>query len=311
MASEFDRPTLTIMTPVNNEEKALPEFFKRVYGVREKLKERYNVELLFTNNASTDRTLALINELRAEHPWVYVVTMTRNFGYKGSLECGLRSAKGDLFAFIDVDLEDRPEMILDFLRYHEEEGYDIVYGERADRTEPTHINFLRKVFYRTLQAFADEDIILDMAEFSLFTLEVREAMIQEKTAYPFVRASIARVGFKRKGIPYKRDPRIGGVSHFPPKSMVTFAIAAILSTSTLFVKLPVYLFPIWFLAIIALSVWRVYNESRWIDAGIITMCCAYFGLSLAFAALYVGRCYKASLRRPNYIISKKDTYAQP
>ncbi len=311
MASEFDRPTLTIMTPVNNEEKALPEFFKRVYGVREKLKERYNVELLFTNNASTDRTLALINELRAEHPWVYVVTMTRNYGYKGSLECGLRSAKGDLFAFIDVDLEDRPEMILDFLRYHEEEGYDIVYGERADRTEPTHINFLRKVFYRTLQAFADEDIILDMAEFSLFTLEVREAMIQEKTAYPFVRASIARVGFKRKGIPYKRDPRIGGVSHFPPKSMVTFAIAAILSTSTLFVKLPVYLFPIWFLAIIALSVWRVYNESRWIDAGIITLCCAYFGLSLAFAALYVGRCYKASLRRPNYIISKKDTYAQP
>ncbi|MBX9694051.1 MAG: glycosyltransferase family 2 protein [Cyanobacteria bacterium] len=311
MASDPARPTLTIITPVNNEEKALPEFFKRVYAVREKLIDRYNVELLFTNNASTDGTLSLITKLREQHPWVYVITMTRNFGYKGSLECGLRSAKGDLFAYIDVDLEDRPEMIMDFLRYHEEEGYDIVYGERSDRTEPKHINFLRKVFYRTLKCFADEDIIVDMAEFSLFTLEVREAMIQEKTAYPFVRASIARVGFKRKGISYKRDPRIGGVTHFPPKTMVTFAIAAILSTSTLFVKLPIYTFPIWFLAVVSLSVWRVYCESRWIDAGIIALCALYFGLSLAFAALYVGRCYKASLRRPNYIISKKDTFAQP
>lgn len=308
--SEERKPKLTVICPVNNEEGVVPIFFGRIKPVREKLADRYDVDVLFTNNGSTDGTLATIQKLRDENPFVYVITLTRNVGYQANLECGLRCAKGDLLSFIDVDCEDPPEMILDFVKLHEE-GYDIVYGERVDRSEPKLIMLGRKLFYRILKAVADEEVILDMAEFSLITKEVRDAMVVDKTSFPFVRASIGRVGFKRKGIPYKRDPRIGGSSHFRPLGMIYFAIAGILASSTLFLRLPIFTFAFWLLAVVALSIFRVFDESRWIDAVLIVLVCTYFGAAISFMAIYIGRTYKNSLGRPNFVISEKDSYLQP
>ena len=311
MSSLGERPLLTIICPVNNEEETIPIFFERVKAMREKIRDRYEVNLLFTNNASTDSTVEKIKEIRAHNDFVFLINLSRNVGLQASLECGLRSAKGDLFVFIDVDLEDPPEMIMDFLGYHENEGYDIVYGERADRSEPKPIMLGRKLFYRILKIVADEDVILDMAEFSLITREVRDAIVLDRTSFPFIRASIGRVGFRRKGIRYKRDPRVGGRSHFKPIGMADFAISGILASSTMFLRLPVFVLPFWLLSVAGLSVYRVYNDSRWVDAALIVIICLYIGMALSFMALYIGRTYKNSVGRPNFIVSEKDTFRQP
>src|SRR5258708_31034150 len=159
--------------------------------------------------------------------------MSRNVGYHASLECGLRNAVGDLLVFIDVDCEDPPEMILEFVEKYEQ-GYDIVYGERVDRSESKVMKKARKFFYRLLRAVADEEILLDMAEFSLFTKEVRDAILDENTSFPFLRASIARVGFRRPAIPFKRQSRCAGRTRYDLMRMSVFAVAAMLSASTLF-----------------------------------------------------------------------------
>lgn len=304
-----NKPRLTIICPVCNEESTVSIFFERIKPVMAALSEKYEPALVFTNNASTDGTVDAILKIRESHPNVFLITISKNVGYQNSLECGLRTARGDVFVFIDVDLEDPPEMILDFVKYYEE-GYDIVYGDRRDRSEPTLIKLGRKLFYRVLKVVADDDVILDMAEFSLMASHVRDAVVKDHTSFPFIRASIGRVGFKRKGLPYKRHKRVGGQSHFRFLGMAHFAIAGILSSSTLFLRLPIYTLPVWLLAVTACAVARVYIDSRWLDVIILLLVCSYFGSAISFIAIYVGRTYKNSLGRPNFVIDHKHSILQ-
>src|ERR1700722_13204536 len=245
----MESPLITILCPVYNEDRVIPLFFQRIQPVLEKLSEHYAVHLLFLNNASGDRTPQQIEKVRQVWQETYLITLSRNVGYHASLEFGLRNARGDLFVFIDVDCEDPPEMILEFVGKYEQ-GYDIVYGERVDRDESRAIKQARKLFYRLLRAVADDEIILDMAEFALFTREVRDAILDENTSYPFLRASIARVGFRRAAIPFKRQKRIAGRTHYNLIQMSLFAVGGILSASTLFLRLPIYLLPFWILGLL-------------------------------------------------------------
>jgi dolichol-phosphate mannosyltransferase len=236
--------------------------------------------------------------------------MSRNVGYHASLECGLRNAAGDLFVFIDVDCEDPPEMILDFVEKYEQ-GFDIAYGERVDREESKAIKGARKFFYRLLHAVADDEIILDMAEFSLFTREVRDAILDENTSFPFLRASIARVGFRRAAIPFKRQKRIAGTTHYNLLKMSIFAVAGILSASTLFLRLPIYLLPVWILTLLFLCVGYVSTHSPWIAVAAFLVFAGYLGGTMAFTAMYVARTYKNGLHRPNAFIDRSRSVLQP
>jgi glycosyltransferase involved in cell wall biosynthesis len=301
---------ITILCPVWNEENVIPLFFARLRPVLEKLSERYLVDLLFLNNASTDGTPQQIEKVRELWTSTYVITMSRNVGYHASLECGLRNATGDLLVFIDVDCEDPPEMILEFVEKYEQ-GYDIVYGERVDREEIKPIKQARKLFYRILHAMADEEIILDMAEFSLFTKEVRSAILDENTSFPFLRASIGRVGFKRAAIPFKRQKRIAGATHYNLFRMSMFAIGGILAASTLLLRLPIFILPIWLLALAGLGAGYASTHSLWYAVGAFVVFAGYVGATAAITALYVARTYKNGLHRPNAFVDHSRSVLQP
>ena len=300
---------LTIICPIYNEERVVPLFFARMRPVIDTLSTRYLVDLVFLNNASSDSTFDEVMKLRDAWPRIYMITMSRNVGYQRSLDCGLRNSTGDVFAFIDVDCEDPPEMLLDFVERYEE-GYDIVYGIRADRQEIAALKSMRKLFYRILKMVADEDIILDMAEFSLFTAEVRDAMVIESNSFPFVRASISRVGFRRIGIPFSRQRRIGGDTHYNLIGMSAFALAGILSASTLMLRLPILLLPLWLLSLTFLGIRYVHTGVSSYAVAAAVLFAGYVGASVAFIALYVARTYKNGLHRPNSHIYRGRSFLQ-
>ena len=118
---------LTVIIPVFNEAEVIPLFFSRIQPVLENIEKNYRVNLLFLNNASTDKSYEVISDIRREFKFVHLITMSTNVGYQKSVECGLRNAIGDIFVVIDVDCEDPPEMILQFID-HYEKGFDLVYG---------------------------------------------------------------------------------------------------------------------------------------------------------------------------------------
>ncbi len=98
--------TLTVICPVYNEEITIPLFYKRLRAVFDSLPGRYFTQLIFTDNASSDRSKQIISDLCDGDPEVSIITLSRNFGYQSSVECGLRHAAGDLIVVIDVDCED-------------------------------------------------------------------------------------------------------------------------------------------------------------------------------------------------------------
>lgn len=302
--------TLSIICPVHNEADVVPLFYQRIAPVFARLSSRYKLQLVFLNNASTDATLEAIHSLIAHDSSVFVITMSRNVGYQASLECGLRRVESDVYAFIDVDCEDPPELLLKFVDKFEG-GFDISYGERVDRAEPTSLKFARRMFYRILQTVSDDDIILDMAEFSLFTREVRDAIISDHTSFPFIRASIARVGFRRAAIPFKRQLRVSGQSHYNLLRMTVFAVAGILASSTLLLRLPIVLFPLWLIALTAVCINYGQSGSPTFIAAALWLTATFCGMTLSTTALYVARTYKNGLGRPNAFIDGRLSILPP
>ena len=292
---------ISIVCPVYNEEQAIPIFFGRLKNAIAPLVDKYDFELIFTNNRSTDGTLSVIRALREKDPSVQVVTLSRNFGYQASVLAGISYSAGDATIVIDVDCEDPPEMIPRFVAKWEE-GFDIVYGLRADRPEPRVLVWLRKLFYRTLRLMADTDIVLDMAEFALVSSRVRNVMRDNRNTYPFLRAEIGYSGFLRHGITYDREQRVTGQSYYNLWGMVLFAAAGILSVSTFPIRIALYALPLVVFVNAALLACDLIGAPSCCFKILVVMDLVY-GITLVTThGLYLARIYKNDIGRPIFII---------
>jgi|TARA_B110000881_G_scaffold218654_1_gene238605 glycosyltransferase involved in cell wall biosynthesis len=294
---------IVIICPVFNEEEVIPLFIEEIKKVEAKISEKYSLDLVFSNNASTDKTYEIIKEYSNTYNNIYYLTLSKNFGYQKSLNFSLKNTNGDLYSIIDVDGEDPPSMILEFLKKYEQ-GNDIVYGLRENRPENFFIKKMRNFFYRVLKFSSDDEIILKMAEFSLFTNEIKQHLIEENTSFPFLRSSISRLGFDSAAIPYTRLKRLAGKSNYNIFSMIKFAVAGILASTTLPLRLPIYFFPIWFFISVLLLANHSSDPFYW--NYLIYISILYIVVTISFISIYVARIYQNGLMRANaYLVKKK------
>lgn len=303
-------PHVSVICPVYNEEQAIPIFYERLIKAVSPLSDRYHFELIFTNNRSSDGTLDVIRALREKDNIVQVITLSRNFGYQASVLAGITHATGDAIIVIDVDCEDPPEMIPQFIAKWEE-GFDIVYGLRANRPEPRPLIFMRKLFYRLLRLTADTDIVLDMAEFALVSSRVRDVMRANKNSYPFLRAEIGYAGFLRYGITYDRQQRTIGKSYYNLWGMFLFAAAGILSVSTFPLRMGAYVWPLILLLNLVLLVVDLTGVSSSAFKMLVALDLVYCITLLTSQGLYLARIYKNNMARPVFIIDWKLSLVNP
>jgi dolichol-phosphate mannosyltransferase len=261
--------------------------------------------LYFVNNGSTDGTLALLHAAHEADSRVCVVSLSRNFGYHGAVTAGLSTATGELFAVIDVDGEDPPELLREFLATIQR-GAHIAYGIRSNRPEPAAIVFMRRTFYQLTRLIADAEFVLWMAEFSMMRRVVRDAILAPRTTFPFLRAEIGYVGFRRVGVPYVREKRMFGMSHYNLWRMATFAVGGMLSSSTFPLRFVLYAagfvalaYP---LAVLGLDLPARNAELLAVVAGLY-----FLLLSVPTIALYVARSYKNGVARPVFIVDPDES----
>lgn len=303
--SPDSRKLVSIVCPVFNEEQAVPLFYARLSKAIAALEERVRFEILFVNNRSTDGTEAAVLALREKDPRVQLLTMSRNYGYQASISAGMRHASGDASVNIDVDCEDPPEMIPQFIERWLA-GADIAYGIRARREEFVLMHLARKLFYRVTRKLSEHEIVLDMAEFFLVDRRVKEHVLATRSTFPFVRGQVGYVGFRREGIAYKREKRIIGETHYNLVSAIRFGVAGILSSSTFPLRMMGYvgsvLFALDLLAAPAFLFVPVTTDEllRGFAAGV-ALHLGWLVFAAGMLGLYLARVYKDTIGLPLYV----------
>src|SRR5216683_2126341 len=167
------RMVLSVVIPCMNEAEVLQETNRRLVAVLEGIS--LNFEIVYVDDGSTDFTPELLRELQAQDDRVRVVRFSRNFGHQIAITAGVEHAAGHAVVIIDADLQDPPEVILEFLAKWLD-GYDVAYGVRTDRDGESPFKlWTAKFFYRFIAKLSDTRIPTDTGDFRLLDRRVVEA----------------------------------------------------------------------------------------------------------------------------------------
>ena len=313
-------PLISIVVPVYNEEPNILPFHSRVSAIAAELSDRFRFEFVFTDNHSHDRTFALLTELATRDPRVRAFRFSRNFGFQRSILTGYMQCQGDAAVQLDVDLQDPPELITEFLRLWQE-GADVVYGVRIQRQEGKGITAARAVFYRLIDMLSEEKLPVDAGDFRLISRRVVDLLCSYRDATPYLRGTIATLGFRQVGVPYNRAARERGESKFPFSKLLSLALDGILNHSTVPLRIGTYfgmaVSVLTLLMMVGYAIGKLVFERNW-PAGFTTLA-ALILISISINAMllgiigeYIGRMYRQQRAGPVSIIEASiDTVPVP
>jgi glycosyltransferase involved in cell wall biosynthesis len=171
----------------------------------------YDFEHIYIDNASTDGTVAAIRRLASADSSVRAIVNTRNFGIIRSSNYALLQARGDAIINMASDMQEPPELIVDFVRKWEA-GYKVVVGVKPQSKETASMFVLRRLYYATIGRIADVELIPHYTGFGLYDREVMEIVRRIDDPYPYFRGLIADLGFEHAEIPYVQPLRVRGVT---------------------------------------------------------------------------------------------------
>jgi dolichol-phosphate mannosyltransferase len=305
-----NRPTLTIIIPVLNEEDVLPELDRRLRLLLASLGVTW--ETLFINDGSTDRTGELLIELAAAEQRYKVISLSRNFGHQIAVTAGLDHAEGEAVVVIDADLQDPPEVIGQMLEKWRD-GYDIVYAVRSKRQgDSLFKRATAAVFYRFMKLMIGKHFPVDTGDFRLLSRRVVLALRGLRETHRFVRGFVVWVGFRQTSVSFVRAGRFAGQTKYPLRKMVRFAIDGITSFSTLPLRISSFLGLLSGMVALGIAAWAVWVRFfvRAVVPGWTSLLflaslgfCAQF-LMIGILGEYVGRIYEEVKRRPLYVVAE-------
>jgi glycosyltransferase involved in cell wall biosynthesis len=304
-------PKLSIVIPVFNEAEIIPELYRRCISATEAWCDDF--EIIVINDASTDNSLALLQELNKKDKRWKVISFSRNFGHQAAFHAGLANCTGDYVAMIDGDLQDPPELLQQFY-LKMQEGYDVVYGVRRKRKESFSKKLAYRLYYLILDNFAEIKIPLDSGDFSMIRRQVLDEMLKMPEQSLFLRGLRSWVGYRQFGYEYERDARFGGEPKYTLGKLFKLAYDGLFSFSQFPVKLLTTLGVVIIIIAILYSIYALIGKFFFPDTpqGFTTLAISIFMfsgiqlLSLGIVGEYIVRIYDESRKRPLYIISKKD-----
>ena len=293
--------------------RVIDQFYARTKAMLAALAPKYDHEIVFVNDGSTDRTLEILAGLAGADEDVRVVSFSRNFGHQSAITAGLDLAAGDVAAIIDSDLQDPPEAIPAMIAKWEE-GFKVVYGVRTERHgESKFKRATANLFYRLLQGLSDTKLPLDAGDFRLIDRAVIDVIKQMREEHRYIRGMMAWVGFPQFGLKYQRDRRFAGDTKYTLAKMIRLAANAIFSFSAKPLYLSMYLGLFVTLLSLALAlrtlIGKLLNPAASVQGWTTLMVVVLFlgGIQLLTVGVlgqYVGRLFEQSKQRPLYIVEE-------
>src|SRR4029079_17567051 len=265
------------------------------------------------NDGSRDDTAAILGAWAAADRRVKFIDLARNLGHAAALTAGLDHASGDAVVIMDADLQDPPEVVVDMLaRYRE--GYDIAYAQRTKRHGETAFKIASATtFYWIMRVFVHRDLPANSSDFRLMSRDAAQALGHLREGQRFLRGMVTWIGFAQIAVPFERPSRAAGTTKYSTRKMVSFGWDAVLSFSTLPLRISTYFGFVTF-ALGMLYGARVFVRSffdkdlvpGWatlvvlesVLGGAILVC-------LGMVGEYVGRIYDEIKQRPIYIVRRR------
>ena len=302
--------TISLIVPVYNEEATIDIFYKTV---REKLDlPGYDVEIVFVNDGSSDKTEDIIRGLAKQDSSVQALSFTRNFGKEAALFCGLEHCTGDAAIPIDVDLQD-PVEVIPLMVAKWENGADTVLAKRADRSTDSWLKRNTAAwFYKLHNSICTGHIEPNVGDFRLLSRENIDIIIQLPERNLFMKGILGFGGGRTEIVEYSRQKRVAGSSKFNGWKLWNLALEGITSFSTLPLRIWTYVGGLISLASFVYMIVIIFKKLfLGITAdGYASMLCVILFLGgvqligIGILGEYIGRIYTEIKRRPRYILKK-------
>ena len=306
---------ISIIFSFKNEEKILPELVKRVSDNILKLKG-WSYEMLFVNDASTDKSEEVLVELQKKYK-IKIVNMSRTFGIGPCVMAGFKLAKGDVIIYMDSDLQDPPELIPDLVKEFEK-GNDIVHTVRTKRLGESKFKmFVTKIAYKLINFLSDIPMPIEAGDFKLISRKALDDILKQKEFRPYIRGLSVWVGYKQSFVKYVREARHSGSTKFPllgPGPVYQF-ISGVTAYSLKPLYIGILLGFISFFVAIVIAFYSLYLKVNDISvpgsAGILLTISFFSGavlFTLGIIGIYIARIFEEVRGRDSYIIKDIKDY---
>lgn len=300
---------ISVVVPCYNESTGLPLFINEISKIVAEL-SNYEIEVIFVDDGSTDKTGEVLRAVANDRNWIKVVSLTRNFGKEAALTAGLDVADGDAIIFIDADLQHPPEVIKEMI-FHWDRGHLVVAARRTSReTDSLLYKSLAHAFYRLHSRISDISIPEGVGDFRLIDRRVADQLRSLRENRRFTKGLFSWVGYKPLYIDYAVSPRAHGKSSFNHWKSWNFALEGITSFSTVplriwsYVGMMILLLGISY-SIIIIADAMIFGVSTPGYVTLLTAIVVFSGVQLIGVGIlgeYIGRIYIEVKHRPPYLI---------
>ena len=290
------QPLVSVVFSFRNEADNIPTLVSRLDRIFASQPVEY--ELIFVNDDSTDRSLPILLAEREKNPRVKIVNMSRRFGVAEGVLAGMRAARGDAVVYMDADLQDPPELIPAMIERWRQ-GAEVVHTVRTHRRGESPLKmWATRMAYRVIQSGSAIELPVDAGDFKLLSRAAVDQLLQVRESDPYLRGLVVWLGFNQVFVPYERDARHAGSTHFPFFSKNPWKTFVVGLTSFSF--LPIYV--CFALAAIGLG-WSLFLLI--ISGPFLAILTFFWATTLAAIGalgIYVIRIYKDVRGRPPYIV---------
>lgn len=305
----------SLVIPVYKNEGTIDRLLEALADSNRRLDGR--LEVVFVVDGSPDRSYALLKErLPGQSFSSELVCLSRNFGSFSAIRMGLSIARGPYFAVMAADLQEPPELILDFFHTLAGEPVDMVLGVRTDRDDPLLSKASSNLFWAIYRRWVQREMPAGGIDIFACNAQVRDALLSLEESNSSLVGQLIWLGFRKKCISYRRQPRLEGKSAWTFRRKLRYMFDSIyaftdlpLTLLTLVGSLGIVVSVV--LAAVILCAWLagaipVPGYTPIILAVLMSSSCQLLGLGVVGA--YIWRTFENTKHRPNFIPMLRDSY---
>ena len=305
---------LSVIVPCYNEEENVSCFYEELMKNEPFFKAKeLEVELLYVDDGSKDKTVAEVKKLHEKDKRVHFVSFSRNFGKEAAMYAGLQKAKGDFVVIMDADLQDPPSLLPQMYAAIEE-GYDSAATRRVSRKgEPPIRSLFARLFYRMMKKMSKTEIMDGARDYRMMTRRMVDAILEMKEYNRFTKGIFGWVGFETKWIAFENVERRKGETKWSFWKLFLYSIEGVTAFSTVplsFAAVVGVLFCILAFVMIIFIIIRtlIFGDpvSGW--QSLVCIICLIAGVQLfclGIVGQYLAKTYMEVKKRPIYLVKEE------